>query len=335
VSLPLLDVEGLTVDYPLPRGRTRRAVDDVSLSIATRQTVGLVGESGSGKSSIARAIVGLAPRTAGTITLHGGASAPPARRIQMIFQDPYSSLDPTKTVGYSVSEPLRVHRSPELTRAVIRQRTADMLESVGIPASAASRHPSRFSGGQRQRIAIARALILKPDLVICDEALSALDLSVQAQIINLLTRFRDRDGVSYLFISHDLSVVEMLCDEVVVLYRGRVAETGPARRLREAPLHPYTRGLVAAIPRVDPGARAKARERRELLRTPVVPAPALDDSCAYRHRCVFAAERCAAERPALRAASEGARVACHRAEDVAAQLDGGAGAPAAIPTGGR
>lgn len=321
MSSPLLTVDGLVVDYPSPHGRTKRAVDDVSFAVKSGQTVGLVGESGSGKSTIARAIVGLAPVTAGTITLSEEASAARKRNVQMVFQDPYSSLDPTKTVGYSVSEPLRVHHGRELGAATVRARTSEMLEAVGLPASAAKLYPAQFSGGQRQRIAIARALIVQPQLVICDEALSALDLSVQAQIINLLVALRASHGISFLFISHDLRVVEMLCDEVVVLYRGRVAETGAAGRVHSRPQHPYTRGLVAAVPEIDPGQRASARAQRERLRKPVAPAPPLGDSCQYIHRCVFAADECGQSRPQLREADSGALAACHRFEEVARQID--------------
>ncbi len=321
MSDTLLSVDGLVVEYPLPHGRVRRAVDDVSFSVEAGQTVGLVGESGSGKSTIARAIVGLAPITAGTITLGEQAAAARRRNVQMVFQDPYSSLDPTKTVGYSVSEPLRVHHGRELGSDTIRARTAEMLESVGLSASAAGLYPAQFSGGQRQRIAIARALIVQPQLLICDEALSALDLSVQAQIINLLVQLREAHGISFLFISHDLRVVEMLCDEVVVLYRGRITETGAAKRVHSRPQHPYTRGLVAAVPEIDPAQRAASRTDRDRLRKPVAPAPGLGDSCQYTHRCVFAADECLRSRPQLRTAESGALAACHRVEDVARQLD--------------
>ncbi|MGH2860773.1 MAG: oligopeptide/dipeptide ABC transporter ATP-binding protein [Solirubrobacteraceae bacterium] len=322
MSEALLTVDGLVVEYPLPRGRIRRAVDGVSFSVMPGQTVGLVGESGSGKSTIARAIVDLAPVTAGTITLGRQAAAARHRDVQMVFQDPYSSLDPTKTVGYSVSEPLRVHHGRELGAETIRTRTAEMLESVGLPASAGKLYPAQFSGGQRQRIAIARALIIQPQLVICDEALSALDLSVQAQIINLLVELRKGHGIGFLFISHDLRVVEMLCDEVVVLYRGRVAETGMARSIHSRPQHPYTRGLVAAVPEIDPAHRAASRADRDRLRKPVAPAPPLGDSCQYTHRCVFAADECLRSRPPLRTAESSALAACHRFEEVARHLDG-------------
>jgi oligopeptide/dipeptide ABC transporter ATP-binding protein len=320
MSSALLTVDGLVVEYPSSHGRTKRAVDDVSFAVNAGQTVGLVGESGSGKSTIARAIVGLAPVTAGTITLSQDASAARQRNVQMVFQDPYSSLDPTKTVGYSVSEPLRVHHGRELGAATVRARTSEMLEAVGLPASAAKLYPAQFSGGQRQRIAIARALIVQPKLVICDEALSALDLSVQAQIINLLVQLRESHGISFLFISHDLRVVEMLCDEVVVLYRGRVAETGAAASVHSRPQHPYTRGLVAAVPEIDPGLRAASRADRERLRRPVAPAPPLGDSCQYTHRCVFAADECLRSRPELRKADSGALTACHRYEEVAREI---------------
>ncbi len=325
---PLLAVSGLSVGYGRGRGPRHIAVDGVSFEVGAGQTVGLVGESGSGKSSIARAIVGLAPVTSGRISLGGtviadaaGRRAPaPQRDIQMVFQDPYSSLDPTKTIGYSVAEPLRHYSS--LAKAEIDRAVGEMLEQVGIPAGAAGRYPAQYSGGQRQRVAIARALILRPRLVICDEALSALDLSVQAQIINLLADYQDSHGVSYLFISHDLGVVRMLCDQVVVLYRGRTVERGDAETVYHAPQHPYARGLVAAVPEIDPASQEAAQRRRNVFRKPASRPRPLGDRCEFAHRCAFAAAECEDSRPAPRPAPSGAVATCHRLAEVAAAVDG-------------
>lgn len=338
----LLSVQGLIVDYPVGRKGRRRAVDDVSFEIATGATLGLVGESGSGKSSIARALVGLAPASAGQVLMDGapitgpgpGRRRDPRQDIQMVFQDPYSSLDPTKTIGYSVAEPLLARREAALSRRDVERQVGQMLERVGLPSSAARRYPAQYSGGQRQRVAIARALIVRPRLVICDEALSALDLSVQAQILNLLAEFQADHQVSYLFISHDMSVVEFLCDQVVVLYRGRIAEVGPTGAVHGCPRHPYTRGLVASVPEMDPQRREASRQRREQFRLPVRPAEPLGDRCSYTHRCVFAAPVCSEGRPALEATPGGARVACRRWETVAAAVDEPAAEVADIETGG-
>ncbi|EXG82699.1 oligopeptide/dipeptide ABC transporter ATP-binding protein [Cryptosporangium arvum] len=318
----LLRVEQLQVDYPAPRRRTFRAVDAVDLAVRPGETLGLVGESGSGKSTIAKAILGIAPVSAGTISFDGVALDPervrrrkPVTDIQAVFQDPTSSLDPSKTVGYTVAEPLLAQLDRERRKAgpgEVRDRVAAMLERVGLGGTAAARYPAQFSGGQRQRIAIARALIVDPRLVVCDEAVSALDLSIQAQVLNLLGDIRAERGISYLFISHDLQVVEHLADTVVVLYRGRVMESGPAAAIHRSPEHPYTRALLAASPVPDPVLQRERRAAREAYRGTPARADALGESCAFRHRCPFAVERCAQERPALRATAGGSVAACHR-----------------------
>ncbi|MBD1592771.1 ABC transporter ATP-binding protein [Arthrobacter sp. S1_S22] len=317
---PLLDVKDLVVRY----GRGRKAaaapaaVDRVSFSIAPGETVGLVGESGSGKSTIGKAILGLQKVSGGTITYEGKdiTSAGVSQRralgseLRAVFQDPNSSLNPRNTVGSSLAEPLRLRG---VGAADARQRAEDMLERVGLPRDAVDRYPSQFSGGQRQRISVARALICDPKLVVCDEAVSALDLSTQAQVLNLLADLRDERGLGYLFIAHDIAVVQFLAQRVVVLYRGQVMESGPAAAVTENPKHPFTQALVAASPVPRPAEQAARREARESLgvRTgaAAVPAPG---GCPFRLRCPLATDLCATERPALRTVG-GSAVACHYA----------------------
>jgi oligopeptide/dipeptide ABC transporter ATP-binding protein len=328
---PLLQVEGLCVDYPVRRRRRFRAVDSVDLTVAPGETLGVVGESGSGKSTIAKAILGITPVTAGTIRFEGSELDPrrvrrrkPITDIQVVFQDPVSSLDPTKTVGYTIAEPLlaKLRREGGETRDVRRQ-VAEMLDRVGLPENAASRYPAQFSGGQRQRIAIARAFIVRPRLVVCDEAVSALDLSVQAQILNLLTDVQRELGVSYLFISHDLSVVEHVSDRVLVLYRGRVMETGSAASVVQSPQHPYTRALLAAAPVHDPLRQRQRRELRASYRIEPRAAAPLGDSCPFAHRCRFAVDRCLQERPVLQPTGVDGAVACHRYGELPSDAEDG------------
>ena len=253
---PLLQVRELIVGYR-HGGRVHRALDQVSLDVRAGETVGVVGESGAGKSTLGRAVLGLVPVTTGTIRF-GGQDITRlghhdrialAARLQVVFQDPNSSLNPARTVGSSVAEPLLGQRGP---RREVAGKVAEMLERVGLPGDAAGRYPRQFSGGQKQRIAIARALIVSPELVVCDEALSALDLSVQAQIINLLLELRRDLGLSYLFIGHDLTVIRHLADRVVVLRNGRVVEHGTAAQICEHPADPYTKALMEAAPVPDP-----------------------------------------------------------------------------------
>lgn len=255
-AAPLLAVDSLVVGFG--RGRRRfHALDGVSVDVAAGETVAVVGESGAGKSTLGRAILGLVPVESGTIHFggeeitHAGRRARIglARRLQVVFQDPYSSLNPARTVGAALAEPLVAQRRP---RAEIGERVRALLARVGLPADATGRYPRQFSGGQRQRIAIARALMVSPELIVCDEALSALDLSVQAQIINLLLELRRELGVAYLFIGHDLAVVRHLADRVVVLRRGEVVEAGSAAQVCERPTQAYTRALMQAAPVPDP-----------------------------------------------------------------------------------
>ena len=319
---PLLDVRELTVEYS--RGRRRpplRAVDGVSFSLGTRETLGLVGESGSGKTTIGRAILGLAPVTAGQVRFAGEEITGASRRrrrelsadLQVVFQDPYSSLNPARTIGQTLSEVLRAQGRP--AQAEVRQRVQAMLEHVGLPADAARRYPGYFSGGQRQRVAIARALMKQPRLVVCDEPTSALDLSVQAQVLNLLRGLQHDLELSYLFISHDLSVVRHLSHRIIVLYRGRIMEQGDAAAVYGNPAHPYTRALLDAAPVPDPEAqqqRRTARLRQAVASTP----PASAGACVFAPRCPHAIDKCRTSRPPLEATPFGTLAACHRTREL-------------------
>ncbi|MFJ2619229.1 ATP-binding cassette domain-containing protein [Glutamicibacter sp. NPDC087344] len=267
---PLLEVSDLSIDYVNGR-RKVRVVKDVNFTIQRGQTLGLVGESGSGKSTIGRALLGLVPAAEGSMMFDGTQLAglgrknrqQLSRRIQVIFQDPYSSLDITKTIGYTLAEPLRQHT--KISKAELEERVKAMLERVGLPPEAAERYPAQFSGGQRQRIAIARALIGEPDFVVCDEPVSALDLSIQAEVMNLLAKLQRSMGLSLLFISHDLSVVRHISDELVVLRRGVIVEHGPAETVYANPQHEYTRALLDASPVPNPEEQALRRARRQAL----------------------------------------------------------------------
>jgi peptide/nickel transport system ATP-binding protein len=319
VPAPLLSAEHLRVDFTV---RTRKggkaritAVDDVSFTIARGEALALVGESGSGKSTIARALTGLVRLTSGTIRVDGvdvGALRGRARRtqrgrLQMVFQDPYSSLDPQMIVGESIGEV--VDLTEPLRARARRERIAELMDMVGLQPEHAARYPHEFSGGQRQRIAIARSLARRPELIIMDEAISALDVSSQAQIIRLLIRLRVEFGLSYLFISHDLSAMRALVDRVAVLYLGRLVEDGSANQFYSAPAHPYAAALLSAIPVPDPVAQ-RARDR--VLIRGEMPDPANPPSgCTFRTRCPFAMEVCSEERPRDLALIAGGAVACH------------------------
>jgi len=326
----ILDVSDLRVEYS--QGRRvppLKAVDGVSLTVAEGETVGLVGESGSGKSTIGRAVLGLTPvrdgavRFEGTDITHAGLRERRALsdRLQVVFQDPYSSLNPTRTIGRTLSEPLLVHR--DLHRDETAEQVRAMLARVGMPEDAADRYPGQFSGGQRQRIAIARALMLSPRLVICDEPVSALDLSIQAQVLNLLAELQRELSLSYLFIAHDLAVVRHLSHRIVVLYRGRIMESGPAAQVYGSPRHPYSEALLAAAPVPDPDAQ---RERNAARLIAAAGPPSLQ-GCPFAHRCPHAVDVCRSERPVLRPVDGDVSVACHRFEE----LHGGTAAPGATP----
>ncbi len=265
---PLLMVKDLGVTYHLKGGRRFEALKGVNLSVAPGETVGLVGESGSGKTTIGRVILGQTMAQTGSIIFNGDdiTHASRARRralgrdIQVVFQDPYGSLNPVRSIGQTLAEPLIGEAG--LTRTAIATRVADILQKVGMPADTASRYPAQFSGGQRQRIAIARAVIARPKLIICDEPVSALDLSVQAQVLNLLNQLQREMGLSLLFISHDLTVVRHVSRRTIVLYRGEIVEEGATESLHENPQHPYTKALLAAAPIPDPARQRARREQR-------------------------------------------------------------------------
>jgi oligopeptide transport system ATP-binding protein len=321
----LLDVKNLKMHFPvdgslLGRGKgVLKAVDGVSFRIDEGETLGLVGESGCGKSTLARSIVRLYRPTAGEIVFRGqdlalldGARLRKARReIQMIFQDPYSSLNPRMTVEKIVAEPLRNYGETE----GLRSRVGELLSVVGLDASALYRYPHEFSGGQRQRIGIARALALHPALVIADEPASALDVSIQAQIINLLRDLQSRLRLSYLFISHDLGVVSLVSRRVAVMYLGEIVELGPSREIFASTRHPYTEALIAAIPEPDPLAE---RQKKHIVLCGDVPSPLHKPSgCPFHPRCPYAFERCAVEKPPLREYDPGRWVSCHLLEEPA------------------
>jgi peptide/nickel transport system ATP-binding protein len=320
---PILDVAGLVKHYRLPRARPFgpagivAAVDHVDFAIEKGRSLGIVGESGSGKSTLARAVMALEKPTAGTIRMLGRdfAALSPAelrklrRGFQMVFQDPYGSLDPRSTVASIVAEPLEV--LDEADRAGRRQRVQLALEAVGLRASALDKYPHEFSGGQRQRIAIARALVTEPALVVADEPVSALDVSVQAQVLNLLLDLRDRYGLSYLLISHDLAIVEYVCDAAAVMYRGRIVERAATRDLFLRPAHPYTRLLLEAVP------RPLVSRKRHLSIADTDQDDSRQGGCAFRARCPFAQPRCAEEAPPLREFAPAHWSACHFAENVA------------------
>jgi peptide/nickel transport system ATP-binding protein len=332
---PLLEVSGLRVHFPIMHGLlierqvgAIRAVDGVDLRIERGRTLGLVGESGCGKSTAGRAILRLLEPTAGTIRLdgedvthlHGEKLRRLRRRAQMIFQDPFSSLDPRQSVGSILAEPLRTHGLEEGKGRKIDAQVRELLDVVGLPAGAVNRFPHEFSGGQRQRIGIARALAVRPELIVADEPVSALDVSIQAQVLNLLEELQQRFGLTYLFVAHDLAVVRHVSDHVAVMYLGTIVETAPAESLYTSPLHPYTIALLSAVPIPDPEVELR---RERILVTGDLPSPADPPSgCRFHTRCPFRQPtRCHTEVPVLRTIEgqeAGHLVACHWAEDIQA-----------------
>jgi oligopeptide transport system ATP-binding protein len=319
---PLLEVKNLKVHFPVKRGMFQparefvKAVDDVSFHIAPGETLGLVGESGCGKTTLGRAIVRLVEPLAGTVSLdgtdvtrmNGAAMRAQRRKLQMIFQDPYGSLNPRMTVEDIVGEALDIHRLAE-NKSARKERIAELLKAVGLDATYARRYPHEFSGGQRQRIGIARALAVEPRLIVCDEPVSALDVSVQAQIINLLQDLQQQRGLAYLFIAHDLAVVEHISQRVMVMYLGKVVELADAKAIIRAPKHPYTQALISAVPVVD----VESKRQRIILPgdvpSPIHPPP----GCPFHPRCPIAEERCRVEIPPLREIAPGHFAACHLA----------------------
>lgn len=306
----VLEASHLSVRYRTDDGDLY-ALSDVSLSLQAGETLGLVGESGCGKSTLGKALMRLIPcegslRVDGeeVSTLQGKQLLPFRRQVQMMFQDPQGSLNPRQIVGTSIARPLQV---AGWKRQAIADRVAQLLEQVGLPASAASRYPHEFSGGQRQRIGIARALALEPGVVICDEPVSALDVSVRAQVINLMRDIQKQSNVAYLFISHDLSVVEYIADRVMVMYLGRVVESGPTAALWQNPAHPYTAALLAAAPVADPLHRPAEAVLQGEVPSPLSP----PDGCAFHTRCPKASQKCREQRPELSPFAVGRLLACH------------------------
>ncbi len=317
-SPPLVVSENLTKFFPLPKGRKVHAVDGVDLTIHEREIVGLVGESGSGKTTFGKTLIGLLAKTSGTVTYRGKTlpqqyEAADFRRqakvMQMIFQDPYSSLNPRMTVGEIVGEGLKLHS--DLSASDLRDRVASWLSRVGLEPDYMSRYPHEFSGGQRQRIGIARALILEPEFVVCDEPISALDVSVQAQVVNLLEELKASMGLTLLFIAHDLSMVRYISDRMAVMYLGAMAEIGPAQDVFFEPKHPYTQILIASNPEPDPNLE---RSRKSTTITGEIPSPVdIGPGCRFAARCPHVMEQCRVQTPLLLplAGQPDRQVACH------------------------
>jgi oligopeptide/dipeptide ABC transporter ATP-binding protein len=318
-TAPFLAVHDVTKHYPVRSGvfgravGAVRAVDGVSFTIGEGETLGLVGESGCGKSTLGKTVLRLVDPTSGTITwrgkrieqLDGHAMRPYRREMQAVFQDPYASLNPRMRAGDIVAEPMR--NFAEEHAGSVADRVRSLFDKVGLRAEQMTKYPYEFSGGQRQRLGIARALALRPKLIVCDEPVSALDVSVQAQVVNLLTDLQHEFGLSYLFVAHDLAVVEHISHRVAVMYLGKIVEIGSTRALFGNPLHPYTEALLAAVPVPDPTVR-----RKRIILAGDVPSPInIPTGCRFHTRCPYAFERCRVEEPALKTSASGQMVACH------------------------
>lgn len=319
-NTPLLDVRDLKKHYPLPRkwfsgpARSVRALDGITLQLGHGRTLGLVGESGCGKSTAAKTIMRLIEPTAGQVLVDGvditamsrAAFRPHRRNVQIVFQDPYASLNPRMSAGAIVAEPLANFGVPKADRD---RRVAELFDRVGLRKEAMDKFAHEFSGGQRQRLGIARALALEPKLIVLDEPVSALDVSIQAQVINLLIDLQAELGISYLFVAHDLAVVQHISDRVAVMYLGRIVELGECSTLFSSPQHPYTQALLAAVPIPDP-----KTGRKRIILSGDVPSPINPPAgCHFHTRCPYATDRCRTEAPALRTVANGSQVACHLA----------------------
>lgn len=316
---PLIDIQDLQVHFPIKGGLLQhttgvvKAVDHVSFHVGQNETVGLVGESGCGKSTVGRAIVRLNEATGGKIlyrdrnilALRGESLRKLRQNLQIVFQDPYSSLNPRYTVKRLIAEVLTVQKGLGVQEAY--ERVGELLERVGLNPVYAERYPHEFSGGQRQRIAIAKALALEPEFIVCDEAVSALDVSIQSQIINLLTDLKEKYGIAYLFISHALNVIEHISDRVVVMYLGSVMELAETEELFLHPLHPYTKALMSAIPMLS----GQGQRERIVLKGDVPSAASVPPGCRFHTRCPYACDRCRTEEPVMREVSPGHYTACH------------------------
>ena len=315
---PILQVEHLTKFFPAGGKAEVHAVDDVSFTLRRGRTLGLVGESGCGKSSCARTVIRIYEPSAGKILLDGQDIAhmsqrqlqPIRRKMQMIFQDPYASLNARMTVRDIIAEPLKAHHICQ-SRKDMDDKIFAMLERVGLTAEHAGRYAHEFSGGQRQRVGIARALVLNPELVICDEPISALDVSIQAQIVNLLRDYQQAEGTSYLFIAHDLSMVRYVSDDVGVMYLGQLVEKAPSKRLFEKPVHPYTRALLSAIPIPDPDVKVERVVLQGELTSPVNPG----SGCRFAKRCIYAKPECMQKTPEMKEIEPDHFVSCHFADE--------------------
>ncbi len=323
---PILQVKNLKKHFDVGKGQILKAVDDISFEVFKGETFGIVGESGCGKSTAGRTILTLYNKTSGDVIYEGeNVHEIPEkekqkyfRKMQMIFQDPYASLNPRSTVKEIIAEPMEIHNLYK-NKKEQEQKVHELLEEVGLNRDHANRYPHEFSGGQRQRIGIARALALEPDFIICDEPISALDVSVQAQIINLLERLQEEKGLTYLFIAHDLSMVRHISDRIAVMYLGHIVELTDSERLYNDPLHPYTKALLSAVPIPDPDIE---EERERIILEGDLPSPINPPSgCVFRTRCPVAQDICAQVQPRFQEVEEGRFVACHLYDDDIKEMD--------------